>query len=1184
MLPFLRSQLHKFCFSTSGVCEAAAFFLVLLYQVSFAQTTYTWVPTGGGSWTSATNWSPNGVPSDGDDVIIPAGHTGGTINNVPAVTLRDLVVNGTGNCVFQASASVNTVSVDRTFSVVAGKTLTLGQAGGRINFTLNASAQGAVYGTVRLNASGATDRFFTNNGDLSIYPGGLVDGTGESNFITTAGSTLRIGSPQGITLSAAAGSIQMSGTPTNRTYSTDANYVYIGNANQAVGNGLPATVNSLTIQNTGTAGNNTVTLASSITVTNALTVTSGVLAIGANNINGVGSVILNGTTITGSGTINLNGDVTTLAAGTTAVINPPVNLGTASRTFTVNDSPVNPDLILNNVISGSGGLLKNGNGALTLTGSNTFSGGLTLNTGALNINHANALGNTLGAFTINGGTVNNTSGAAITTANYTINWNGDFTFSGSNDLNLGTGTVAVSGNRVVTTSAGILTFGGVINAPGASLTKNGSGTLSFGSNAVTLNAFTVNAGTLVSTSGTLTLSGSFLVAGTFLHNNGTVHYNGGATQQLAGVNYFNLQLSNSGQKNAVGAVNVSNNLVNTSVLDMAGFTLTAGGTVSNSGGTVRFAGPANGLAIGSGTVEYYGASQTVDSGIYENLIINQSSGEAVPDGDVTVNGVLTLSNGRLNLAGNILYLGSSASVSVASPSSSRMIIATGGGEVIKTFSTAGSFTFPIGDNTGAYDYAPITVNVTSASGFPGNVSASVDDFKHPNNASTTHFLTRYWSVNTTLTAVTANVAAVYPSADINGTEANIRAARLSGGFNQVSNPWVKFAALGGNTLNASGTPLLNGVVNVFTGIRGADPTVTISGGGITICQGTSVNLSTAATADPAILYEWSPAAGLSATNVPDPIASPTVTTTYTVTIRDGNGITGSDNTTITVNPKPATPVVTPAGPVEACTGTAPLVLTSNAPSGNQWYRNGLPLPGETSTTLTLPTAPASNGSYSVVSTVSGCASDESNIVNVTITPAPVVNAGSDAETCQGVTFNFSSQATPASASNYSSILWTHTGTGTLTNATTLTPTYTPGAGETGPVTFTLTANGNGSCAPVNDQMILTITPAPVVNAGSDAETCQGVTFNFSSQATPASASNYSSILWTHTGTGTLTNATTLTPDLYTWCRGDGTSNLHTDGQRQWQLRTGKRPDDPDHHACTSGECGQRCGDLPGRNL
>src|SRR5690606_30297858 len=108
-------------------------------------------------------------------------------------------------------------------------------------------------------------------------------------------------------------------------------------------------------------------------------------------------------------------------------------------------------------------------------------------------------------------------------------------------------------------------------------------------------------------------------------------------------------------------------------------------------------------------------------------------------------------------------------------------------------------------------------------------------------------------------------------------------------------------------------------------------------------------------------------------------------------------------------------------------------------------------------------------------------------------------------------------------------LWTHSGTGTIFNANTLTPTYQPGVGEAGNVTFTLTVNGNGSCVSVNDQMILVITPAPIVNAGSNQETCEGVTFNFNTQSTPASATNYSSILWTTTGTGSLTNASTFTP-------------------------------------------------------
>src|SRR5690606_5321287 len=142
----------------------------------------------------------------------------------------------------------------------------------------------------------------------------------------------------------------------------------------------------------------------------------------------------------------------------------------------------------------------------------------------------------------------------------------------------------------------------------------------------------------------------------------------------------------------------------------------------------------------------------------------------------------------------------------------------------------------------------------------------------------------------------------------------------------------------------------------------------------------------------------------------------------------------------------------------------------------------------------------------------------------------------------GVAFNFSTQTTPASASNFNTITWTTTGTGSLTNANTLTPTYTPDAGETGNITFTLTATGNGSCATLDDQMTLTITPAATVFAGSDEETCEGVTFDFASQTTPATASNYASLLWTTTGTGSLFNATSLTP---TYVPGAGETGVVT---------------------------------------
>ena len=158
-----------------------------------------------------------------------------------------------------------------------------------------------------------------------------------------------------------------------------------------------------------------------------------------------------------------------------------------------------------------------------------------------------------------------------------------------------------------------------------------------------------------------------------------------------------------------------------------------------------------------------------------------------------------------------------------------------------------------------------------------------------------------------------------------------------------------------------------------------------------------------------------------------------------------------------------------------------------------------------------------------------CAPSFDDVV-LTNTPDAIVNAGSDGETCKGVNYPFTTQATLASAGNFSSLLWTHDGIGIIFNPTTLTPTYQPGTTETGIVTFTLTANGNGSCGSVSDLMQLTVTPSVIVNAGSDAATCEGATYNFSTQTTTASASQYSSLLWTSTGTGIISNATTLTPD------------------------------------------------------
>ncbi len=103
------------------------------------------------------------------------------------------------------------------------------------------------------------------NGSLMLSPTDTV--TGNQTFSVNKGGTLGIGSVDGITSTGTAGNIQVAAT---RTYSTGGNYVYDGTAAQKTGEGLPATVNDLTITNP--AG---VTLMGNTTVAGDLTLSGG---------------------------------------------------------------------------------------------------------------------------------------------------------------------------------------------------------------------------------------------------------------------------------------------------------------------------------------------------------------------------------------------------------------------------------------------------------------------------------------------------------------------------------------------------------------------------------------------------------------------------------------------------------------------------------------------------------------------------------------------------------------------------------------------------------------------------------------------------------------------------------------------------------------------------------------------
>ncbi|HOW31741.1 MAG TPA: PKD domain-containing protein, partial [Bacteroidales bacterium] len=176
------------------------------------------------------------------------------------------------------------------------------------------------------------------------------------------------------------------------------------------------------------------------------------------------------------------------------------------------------------------------------------------------------------------------------------------------------------------------------------------------------------------------------------------------------------------------------------------------------------------------------------------------------------------------------------------------------------------------------------------------------------------------------------------------------------------------------------------------------------------------------------------------------------------------------------------------------------------------------LTGTTTLTPTYTPAPGQTGTITL--TLNAASSppciDAVSTRTLTIDPLPVADAGSDFSICQGYNYTISD----ATATNFSNVLWTATGPGVLTNAATLTPTYTPAASQTGNVTLTLSVFGDMSCSGVNasDVKILTFSPLPNVNAGSDDLICEGSSFALS-----ATQSNCGSVLWGSSGDGTFNN-------------------------------------------------------------
>jgi autotransporter-associated beta strand protein len=193
---------------------------------------------------------------------------------------------------------------------------------------------------------------------------------------------------------------------------------------------------------------------------------------------GSGAAGTSSTVNTETGMLTLGGNITYNVTNNpnAATINGNLNLGSSTRTVTVNHSTANTnDLIINAVISGTGGLTLAGAGQLLLTAANTYSGTTTITSGTLVVGAnapsgaAGALGSATSAVLL--GNTSGSSSAALLVG-------GAFTVGRAVTVQAGnTGTMTLGGN-----SASAATFSGALtvsNTGGVTLTAATGGSVTF---------------------------------------------------------------------------------------------------------------------------------------------------------------------------------------------------------------------------------------------------------------------------------------------------------------------------------------------------------------------------------------------------------------------------------------------------------------------------------------------------------------------------------------------------------------------------------------------------------------------------------------------------------------------------------------------------------------------------------
>ena len=227
------------------------------------------------------------------------------------------------------------------------------------------------------------------------------------------------------------------------------------------------------------------------------------------------------------------------------------------------------------------------------------------------------------------------------------------------------------------------------------------------------------------------------------------------------------------------------------------------------------------------------------------------------------------------------------------------------------------------------------------------------------------------------------------------------------------------------------------------------------------------------------IWSWAPSSGLSATNIPNPVAKPASTTTYTVTVTDANGCTATNTVTIEVRAPLAATAIASDYMIGACPGSSSHldvnVTGGEAPYSYSW----IPVATLSAGNIKDPVAtPGVTTTYTVtVTDANGCQVTDDVTINVALPLSATVAVDDDPiGTCPVSVAHLSTTVTGGEGGY--TYLWDNPMT--LDDATKANPVAKPGSSTL----YTVTVTDSNGCT-TTAQIMVNVAPPLTVTASAD---------------------------------------------------------------------------------------------------